>query len=80
MIFLTFAFQEVIKDFERNMQDLVSVFLENVQAFLTQAREHENAHNEKMMECASSTLEKAAKNELDEDMPDDLKLVSLLVL
>lgn len=67
--------EEVIKDFERNMQDLVSVFLENVQAFLTQAREHENAHNEKMMECASSTLEKAAKNELDEDMPDDLKLL-----
>ena len=60
------------------MQDLVSVFLENVQAYLTQAREHENAHNEKMMECASSTLEKAAKNELDEDMPDDLKLVGFL--
>jgi len=67
--------EEVIKDFDRNMQDLVSVFLENVQAYLTQAREHENAHNEKMMECASSTLEKAAKNELDEDMPDDLKLL-----
>lgn len=67
--------EEVIKDFERNMQDLVSVFLENVQAYLTQAREHENVHNEKMMECASSTLEKAAKNELDEDMPDDLKML-----
>ncbi|XP_005092481.1 dynein regulatory complex subunit 3 isoform X2 [Aplysia californica] len=67
--------EEVIKDFERNMQDLVSVFLENVQAYLTQAREHENAHNEKMLECASSTLEKAAKNELDEDMPDDLKML-----
>jgi len=67
--------EEVIKDFERNMADLVSVFLENVQAFLTQAREHENAHNEKMMECASSSLEKAAKNELDEELPDDLKLL-----
>jgi len=67
--------EEVIKDFERNMQDLVAMFLENVQSFLGQAREQENAHNEKMMECASSTLEKAAKNELDEDMPDDLKML-----
>ena len=58
------------------MQDLVAMFLENVQSFLGQAREQENAHNEKMMECASSTLEKAAKNELDEDMPDDLKMVN----
>ena len=48
--------QEVIKDFERNMADLVSVFLENVQAFLTQAREHENAHNEKVRYFSNKVL------------------------
>jgi len=67
--------EEVVKDFERNMQELVSLFLENVQTYLGQAREQENIHNEKMMEAASSTLEKAAKNELEEDTPEDLKML-----
>lgn len=67
--------EEIIKDFERNMQDLVSVFLESVQAYLTQARELENIHNEKMIESATSALEKAAKNELDEDVPEELKML-----
>ena len=57
------------------MQDLVSVFLESVQAYLTQARDLENIHNEKMTESATSALEKAAKNELDEDVPEELKMV-----
>ena len=57
------------------MQDLVSVFLESVQAYLTQARDLENIHNEKMIESATSALEKAAKNELDEDVPEELKMV-----
>ncbi|GFN98389.1 dynein regulatory complex subunit 3 [Plakobranchus ocellatus] len=67
--------EEIIKDFERNMQDLVSVFLESVQAYLTQARDWENMHNEKMIESATSALEKAAKNELDEDVPEELKML-----
>ncbi|KAK3789570.1 hypothetical protein RRG08_016249 [Elysia crispata] len=67
--------EEIIKDFERNMQDLVSVFLESVQAYLTQARDLENIHNEKMIESATSALEKAAKNELDEDVPEELKML-----
>lgn len=57
------------------MQDLVGIFLEGVQGYLTQAREYENVHNEKMVECATSTLEKGVKNELDEDLSEDLKMV-----
>ncbi|CAL1542806.1 unnamed protein product [Lymnaea stagnalis] len=67
--------EEVIKDFDRNMQDLVSGFLENVQAYLTQARELENQHNEKMIESATIALEKAAKNELEEDVSEDLRML-----
>ncbi|XP_059139602.1 dynein regulatory complex subunit 3-like isoform X2 [Physella acuta] len=67
--------EEIIKDFDRNMQDLVGVFLENVQGYLTQARELENMHNEKMIEMATTALEKAAKNELDDDISEDLRML-----
>nr|KAI8766515.1 dynein regulatory complex subunit 3 isoform X1 [Biomphalaria glabrata] len=67
--------EEVIKDFDRNMQDMVGTFIENVQAFLTQARELENLHNEKMIESATIALEKAAKNELEEDISEDLRML-----
>ncbi|KAH9503987.1 Dynein regulatory complex subunit 3 [Bulinus truncatus] len=67
--------EEVIKDFDRNMQDMVSVFIENVQAYLTQARELENLHHEKMIESATIALEKSAKNELEEDISEDLRML-----
>lgn len=57
------------------MQELVNAFLENVQAYLTQIRELENIHNEKMIECAAYSLDKTSKNELDEDITEELKMV-----
>lgn len=65
----------MIQNFDRNMQDLVSTFIENLQGYMVQARDAENAHHEKMMEIATVTLEKVLKNELDEEIPDDLKMV-----
>ncbi|PVD37412.1 hypothetical protein C0Q70_00002 [Pomacea canaliculata] len=67
--------EEVIQNFDRNMQDLVSTFIENLQGYMVQARDAENAHHEKMMEIATVTLEKVLKNELDEEIPDDLKML-----
>uniref|UniRef100_A0A0B6Y849 Uncharacterized protein n=2 Tax=Arion vulgaris TaxID=1028688 RepID=A0A0B6Y849_9EUPU len=67
--------EEVIKDFERNMQELVGVFLENVQSYLTLAREQEGIHNEKMTEFATQAVEKAAKNELDDDLPEEIRIL-----
>ncbi|XP_062581507.1 dynein regulatory complex subunit 3-like [Saccostrea cucullata] len=67
--------QEVIKEFERNMQDMVGSFVENVQALLSQCRDLENNHHEKMMEIAIVTLEKVIKNELDDEISDDLKML-----
>lgn len=61
------------------MQDLVSVFLENVQAYLSQVRDLENLHNEKMTECVNTAVEKAAKNELEDDMSEELRMVALFV-
>ena len=68
--------QDAIKDFERNLADMVATFLETVQGYISQCRDLENTHNEKLLEIAIITLEKVVKNELDEEIPDDLREVS----
>ena len=68
--------QEIIKEFERNLQDMGSTFIENVQGYLSQCRDLENNHHERMLEIAISTLEKVVKNELDDQISDDLRNVS----
>ncbi|XP_074867079.1 dynein regulatory complex subunit 3 isoform X1 [Carettochelys insculpta] len=67
--------EEIIKDFERNIADLVSTFIENVQGMMAQCRELENHHHEKLLEIAINTLEKIVKSEFDEEMPDDVRLL-----
>ena len=67
--------QDAIKDFERNMADMVSSFIENIQSNMSQCRDLENIHHERLLEIAIVTLEKVVKNELDEDIPDDLREV-----
>ena len=73
-----YTHQEAIKDFERNLADMVSGFIEHIQGLVAQCREFENQHNEKMLEIAIITLEKVVKNELDDEIPDDLREVSVL--
>ncbi|KAM7151755.1 dynein regulatory complex subunit 3 [Macrochelys suwanniensis] len=67
--------EEIIKDFERNIADQVSTFIENVQGMMAQCRDLENHHHEKLMENAINTLEKIVKSEFDEEMPDDVRLL-----
>ncbi|KAL8623453.1 hypothetical protein ACOMHN_061966 [Nucella lapillus] len=67
--------EEVIQNFDRNMQDLVSNFLEHIQGFLSQARDIENTNSERMMEIAQVTLDKVAKNELDDEISEDLRMM-----
>ncbi|XP_070188419.1 dynein regulatory complex subunit 3-like [Littorina saxatilis] len=67
--------EEVLQNFDRNMQDLVSTFIEYLQGFLAQARDVENLHNEKMMEIAQITLDKVAKNEFDEEISEELRML-----
>jgi hypothetical protein len=58
------------------MQDLVSSFIENVQSSLSTCRDLENQHHERLMEIAIVTLEKVIKNELDDEISEDLRMVS----
>lgn len=67
--------EEAIKDFERNLQDMVSTFIENCQGHISQLRDLENIHHEKLLEISIVTLEKVVKNELDEEIPEDLRLL-----
>ncbi|XP_020669634.3 dynein regulatory complex subunit 3 [Pogona vitticeps] len=67
--------EEVIKDFERNIADLVSIFIENEQGLMAQCRDLENHHHEKLLETAINTLEKIVKSEFEEDMPDDVRML-----
>ena len=57
------------------MSDLGASFMENIQGLMAQCRDLENQHHEKLMEMSIFTLEKVVKNELDDDIPDDLKEV-----
>ncbi len=43
---------------------------------MTQLRDMENNHHEKVSELAVTLLEQMAKNQLDEELHDDLKVVS----
>ncbi|XP_014058429.1 dynein regulatory complex subunit 3-like isoform X1 [Salmo salar] len=49
----------------------VSLLLET----FAQCRDLENHHHEKLLEIAVATLERVAKNELEEDMPDDVRML-----
>lgn len=65
--------EEAIKEFDRNLEELVGTFIENVQTLMSNCRELENNHNELMMETATVFLEKVMKNELEEEPPDELR-------
>ncbi|XP_069501819.1 dynein regulatory complex subunit 3 [Ambystoma mexicanum] len=67
--------EEIIKDFERSVAELASVFLEGVQGLMAQNRELENVHHEKLLETAINTLEKVSKGDYDDDLPDNLRLL-----
>ncbi|XP_073090808.1 dynein regulatory complex subunit 3 [Manis javanica] len=65
--------EETINMFERNIIDLVGLFIENVQSLMAQCRDLENHHHEKLLEISINTLEKIVKGELEEDLPDGLR-------
>nr|XP_033818720.1 dynein regulatory complex subunit 3 [Geotrypetes seraphini]XP_033818721.1 dynein regulatory complex subunit 3 [Geotrypetes seraphini] len=67
--------EDIIKEFERNVSDLAVTFIEIVQGYMAQIRDLENQHNEKLLEIAIHTLEKIGKGVVDEDMPDDVRIM-----
>ncbi|XP_073689261.1 dynein regulatory complex subunit 3 [Garra rufa] len=67
--------EEIIKDFERNISDMVGGFIEYVQGIFAQCRDLENQHYEQLLEIALATLEKVVKNELEEEIPEDVAML-----
>ena len=67
--------QEAVKEFERNLSDMVGTFIEKVQGYFSLCRDLENQHHERILEIAMVTLEKAIKNELDDEVSEDLRMV-----
>lgn len=59
---------------------MVAAFIEYVQGQFTQCRDYETQHHEKLLELAIMNLEKAVKNELEEELPEDLRDVSFPLL
>lgn len=71
--------QEVVKDFERNLQDMVSMFIESIMAFMSTARDLENSHHEKLSEIALPIVDKLAKNEMDDEISEDVRMVMFVL-
>ncbi|KAL5473023.1 hypothetical protein EMCRGX_G027463 [Ephydatia muelleri] len=67
--------EEGAKDFERNYSEQVSTFLEHVQAHMTRLRDLENTYHETVSEKAQMILEKFIKNQLDIELPDELRVL-----
>ncbi|CAL8313634.1 unnamed protein product [Arctogadus glacialis] len=80
--------EEIIKDFERNITDMVGSFIETVQGIYPfhtivhsnphyapapLCRDLENHLHEEIKDIAMATLEKVAKNEVEDDLPDDVR-------
>ncbi|KFQ50092.1 Leucine-rich repeat-containing protein 48, partial [Pelecanus crispus] len=80
--------EELIKDFKGNIAVIASTFIENIKGkypfdtfsltifcTMTQCRDLENGHHEKLLEISITTVEKLVKNELDEDLSADVRML-----
>nr|NP_001071195.1 dynein regulatory complex subunit 3 [Danio rerio]AAI25886.1 Zgc:153749 [Danio rerio] len=67
--------EDVYKEFERNISEMLGGFVEFVQGMFAQCRDLENQHHEQQLEIGLETLEKVLKNELEEEIPDDLAML-----
>ncbi|NWV13323.1 DRC3 protein, partial [Ptilonorhynchus violaceus] len=80
--------EELLQDFKSSIDVRASTFIENITGIypfhifsltifctMTQCRDLENQHHEKLMEIAIATQEKLDNFELEEDLPDDVKML-----
>ncbi|KAK2533658.1 Lrrc48 [Columba guinea] len=76
--------EELANDFKGNMAVVASTFIENIKGIypfdtsfrtMNQCRDLENRHHEKLLEICITTLEKSVKNELEEDLPDEVRML-----
>ena len=69
---------DIVKEFERQYSELAQSFQETVQAHMTQCRELEGVHHEKVAAIATQLLERFSRNQLEEGECTD-QLRALLV-
>uniref|UniRef100_UPI0037E89321 dynein regulatory complex subunit 3 n=1 Tax=Semicossyphus pulcher TaxID=241346 RepID=UPI0037E89321 len=67
--------EDIIKRLDNNLSDMVSNFSETVQEMFTQCRDLEDNYYENVQKVAVATLERVAEDDLEEDMPDDVKML-----
>ncbi|XP_038566074.1 dynein regulatory complex subunit 3-like [Micropterus salmoides] len=67
--------EDILEKFDITISDMVGNFSETVQGIFTQCRDLEDKYHEKVCAIAEATLEKVAKESLEEDMPDDIKML-----
>ncbi|OCT64478.1 dynein regulatory complex subunit 3 [Xenopus laevis] len=67
--------EDIIKEYERNVSEMVSTFLETVQGLMAQIRDLENHHHEKLLEISINILEKVLKGEMEDEITDDLRMI-----
>ncbi|XP_071427190.1 dynein regulatory complex subunit 3 [Pithys albifrons albifrons] len=65
--------EELLQDFKKSIDVIASTFMENVREMMGQCRDLENHHHENLMKIVIDTLEKSAKGELEENLPDDVQ-------
>uniref|UniRef100_A0A8C9ZLR5 Dynein regulatory complex subunit 3 n=1 Tax=Sander lucioperca TaxID=283035 RepID=A0A8C9ZLR5_SANLU len=81
LLYIT-TYIDIIKKLDINISDMVGNFSETVQGIypflvhtFVQCRDLEDNYNEKVRKIAVATLEDVAKDKLDKDMPDDVKML-----
>ena len=68
--------KETIKEFERNLTEMVSTFVENIQEMTTKCRDLETQHHERLMEICVRLLDKVVKTELNDELTEELQEVN----
>ncbi|XP_042370602.1 dynein regulatory complex subunit 3-like [Plectropomus leopardus] len=67
--------EDIIKKLDTSISDMVGSFSETAQGIFVQCRDLEDNYHEKIRNIAVATLENVANDELDEDLPDDVKML-----
>ncbi|XP_049925233.1 dynein regulatory complex subunit 3 isoform X2 [Epinephelus moara] len=67
--------ENIIKLLDTTISDMVCNFSETAQEIFVQCRDLEDSYYEKVREVAVATLESVAKDNVDEDLPDDVKMI-----
>ncbi|XP_069370804.1 dynein regulatory complex subunit 3-like [Paralichthys olivaceus] len=70
---LSSQLDDLIKELDINISDMVSSFTDNAKGIFAQCRDLEDNYHQDMQDIASATLEKVASGSVEEDMSGDVR-------